>query len=292
MFVLRRLNKINRNIISSNIRCSSEISRTSKINKIDINVNEPTNIKLIEKDYGLREFIKKTYVWSGFTIAGSIGASALASSMFPELIMNNILPIFGSGLLLGLGGAITLNMFKDGYTIYEETFNYKNKQNIIYYSINSNKRLFTYGCLVSGMSIVMMPLCVVFHDAIIPAFIASSSVFGGVTIFAMTRKKGELEPYQGVLYGGLSGLVGVSLLGIGSNLIFGVNYFGETMHIINLYGGIPLFTGLIAYDTHKAIMKYESKDPDHLGCSVELYLDFINLFTRFLEIMSKVQNNK
>lgn len=62
-------------------------------------------------------------------------------------------------------------------------------------------------------------------------------------------------------------------------------------HIISLYGGIPLFTGLIAYDTHKSIEKYNSGDPDHLGCSVELYLDFMNLFVRFVEIIGKIQNN-
>lgn len=118
------------------------------------------------------------------------------------------------------------------------------------------------------MGMTLIPMCGIFPNALVSAFIASTSIFGGATWYAMTRTEGELEPLGSVLYGGLGGLVGVSLLGLGSNLIFGTNWFGDLTHLVSLYGGIPLFTGLIAYDTNKAISKYNSGDPYHLGCSV------------------------
>ena len=112
-------------------------------------------------------------------------------------------------------------------------------KNKILYSINSHARILSYACLTTGVGITMIPACMIYPDALLPAFIASSSVFGGASWYAMTRKEGELEQYGGVLYGGLTGLVGVSLLGLGSNLLFGYNWFGDMTHIISLYGGIP-----------------------------------------------------
>ena len=67
-----------------------------------------------------------------------------------------------------------------------------------------------------------------------------------------------------------------------SNLIFGHNWFGDISCMISFFGCIPLFTGLVAYDTHKSIEKYQSGDHDHFGYSTVLYLDFINLFLRFM----------
>ena len=139
------------------------------------------------------------------------------------------------------------------------------------------------------MGITMIPVCSIYPDAILPAFITSCSVFSGSSWYAMTRKEGELEQYKSVLAGGLSGLLGVSLLGLGSDLLFGYNWFGNMTNMLSLYGGIPLFTGFIAYDTHKAIEMYKSGVPDHLGCSTAIYLDFIGLFIRFIRIIGEIK---
>jgi len=76
----------------------------------------------------------------------------------------------------------------------------------------------------------------------------------------MTRKVGELEPWGGMLYDGLTGLISVSLVGLSSN------WFEDATHLINLYGGIPLFIGFVAYNTHKAIELYKLGDAYHLAC--------------------------
>lgn len=279
-----------------------------------------TNLDEIDSNYGLKEFIKKTYLWTGGGITGSIGLSLIGSNMFePQIIYNSLVPIFGIGSLMGICGAIGIGFTK--YSTHTKIIkmnntisNYKNNPKILYstdstgriistynnnndnnitilYSTNSAGRIISYCSLIIGNGIIMVPLFMIYPNAVLPAFIASSSVFGGATIYSLTRKTGELDSMGPVLYGGLSGLVGVSLLGLGSDIFFGSNWFGNSAHLINLYGGIPLFTGLIAYDTHKSIQKYQSGDPDHLGCSTELYLDFINLFVRFLEIVAKIQAN-
>ncbi len=250
-----------------------------------------TNSDLVNSNLGLREFIKKTYLWTGGGISTSIGIG-IAGTELVNLTSAHIPYLLGSGIVLGLGGAIGIGMTK--YSIKKNIITTRTKnlnQVEIISTVNSTGRLVSYGSLVTGMGITMIPLCTIYPDALFPAFIASSSIFGGASWYAMTRTEGELEPYGSVLYGGLGGMVGVSLMGLGSNLIFGTNWFGDIAHIVSLYGGIPLFTGLIAYDTHKAIEKYNSGNPDHLGCSTELYLDFLNLFVRFVEIIGKIQSN-
>jgi FtsH-binding integral membrane protein len=227
-----------------------------------------------------------------------LGASIINTNS--QLLTNSIGMLFGTGAILSLGGAIGIGFTK--YSIHKDTIKvsqikHKLNQNKlesnqvkIFYSINSVPRTLSYVLLIIGNGIIMIPMFSLFPDAILPAFIASSSVFGGATWYAMTRKTSELEIWGSTLYGGLTGIVGISLLGLGSNLIFGHNWFSDLSHVVSLYGGIPLFTGLVAYDTYKSIDKYQSGDPDHLGCSTELYLDFINLFVRFVEIMAKIQN--
>lgn len=308
----KKLNKFNSARLVSSLKDKTPIVSTI-INPNDIKSKYSiTNEELINSNYGLREFMKKTYLWTGGGIAGSTGIAILGGEILQ--LNPNIIPypyggvIFFSSLVLGIGGAIGINF--TNYSIHKDIITNKNvnsssndkqerqerqesqKSNNdveILYSINSTGRLISYGSLVSGMGIAMIPC--MFSQALIPAFVASSSVFAGSTLWTMKKGVGELKPYGSILYGGLSGLVGVSLMGLGSNLFFGTNWFGDMTHLISLYGGIPLFTGLIAYDTHKAIEMYESGNPDHLGCSTQLYLDFINLFVRFIEIIGTISKD-
>lgn len=122
------------------------------------------------------------------------------------------------------------------------------------------------------------------------ATLMSGLVFGGSIIAAKYCQKGSLLVWQAPLMGGLVGLIGIGLVSIGTQLVIGPNIFSSALHSIDTYGGLVLFMGITAYDTHKAIDRYENKDPDHLGCSVELYLDFVNILIRIMEIMAKLQN--
>lgn len=276
-----------------NFSSNKEYEKVELLEKSQINCSD-----VIDSNYGLKQFIKRTYKWTGLGITSSLGLS-LAGSYFPQLYASTSPGVFlGSCALLSIGGAIGVVMGK--YKIHRQLVNLKgDNSNKLYfnkpdqveilYSTNSTIRTLSYGSVLVGNGLLCIPLFVMLPNAVLPAFIASASVFGGSTWYAMKSKPGELDSWTPVLYGGLSGMVGVSLLGLGSQLFFGHNWFGDMTHMISLYGGIPLFTGLIAVDTQKAIEKYQQGEPDHLGCSTELYLDFINLFVRFVEIISKLQ---
>lgn len=259
------------------------------VNDIAVNESHPgmnlqhTNIEAIDSNNGLKQFVTRTYLWTGGAICGSIGLGIVGSN---SLALSNVPMLMLSSALLSLGGVYGISKFK--HTIHQGLVNHK----LVSYSKNSPARLLSYGAVVTGMGFSMVPMCVIFPDTIFPAFVAASSVFGGASAYALTRKTGELEKYKGVLYGGLSGLFGVSVLGLCSDLIFGHNWFGNTTDMLSLYGGIPLFTGLIAYDTHKAIEMYLSGNPDHLGCASMIYVDFINLFVRLVRIIGTSRHNR
>jgi len=296
-------------IISSDVPktfSTFNFSSNKEVNKIEvIDRSQLQYTDIIDGNFGLKQFIKRTYMWTGLGITSSLGLS-LTGSYFPQIIGWTSPGIFlGSCAILSIGGAIGVGMGK--YTIHRQLVNINNmsgtalqtqktdisflksNQVEIIYSTNSPLRKLSYIAMLTGNGLMFIPIFIALPDAVLPAFIASASVFGGATMYAWKRKPGELDHWGPVLYGGLSGLVVVSLLGVGSQMFLGHNWFGDMTHMISLYGGIPLFTGLIALDTKKAIEKYQDGEPDHLGCSTELYLDFMNLFIRFIEIISKIQ---
>lgn len=51
--------------------------------------------------------------------------------------------------------------------------------------------------------------------------------------------------------------------------------------------GVGIFTLLTASDTHKAIEQYREGDADHLMHAVSFYLNFVNIFVRIMEIVSR-----
>lgn len=250
-----------------------------------------TNKDAIDKDFGLKQFINKTYVYTGSGILATMG-SGLVLSHNPEMFQ--YLPwLFGGGFLTGIGGCFGL-----GWSRYKVHTTHlidplTNKVVEAYHSENTPARQLSYGAVIGGMSLMVSPVIAFANVSgiLIPAILTTSFVFGRAIHYTNTRKVGELEPLGSALYGNLWGLIGCGLTGIGSTLLFGPNIFSVFMHSIDLYAGIPLFAGFVAYDTHKAIDMYKQKDPDHLGCSVQLYLDFTNLLVRMIEIMA-IMNKK
>ncbi len=294
---------INRTLSNYNYR---KTNNSSKIINIDnekiqtnikyINSDTRTNKQLIDSNYGLRKFITRTFVWTGGGITGSIGVSMIGATFFPEFA-STFAPVL-DGFIMSIFGVLGIG-FSD-YKVHKDVLITKNTNNLyrkseqieIFYTKNSIQRLLGYSSFLVGNGLMMMPLFIIYPHAVLPAFVASGSVFSGSVLYAWSKKEGELEIWKSGLYSGLTGMVGVSLLGIGTQLFMGHNMFSDFTHLISLYGGIPLFSGLVAYDTHKSIDRYMKGDPDHLGCSSELHLDFLNLFVRFAEIIGKMNSDK
>lgn len=271
----------------------SEFKKNQLTNSIINKDNEITNesseivIELVNKDIGLSKFLKDVYVFSGLGIGGSVMTSLILSGT--GIGMSNPLILFGSGIIMSFASIYGIQKFK--YVSRQENIN----NTIVEYSENDPKRILSYGGLITGMGITMAPLvaiCTTISPTILPlSVLLSSFVFGGSSLFAYYKPNKSLLRYQAPLMGALTGFVGMGLLSIGSTLLLGPNMFSNIWLNVDMYGGILLFSGMTAYDTHKAIEMYESKKPDHLGCAVDFYLDFMNILIRVMEIMAKAKKN-
>ncbi len=53
-----------------------------------------------------------------------------------------------------------------------------------------------------------------------------------------------------------------------------------------LYFGLFLFCGFILFDTQLIVEKYNSGNTDYIWHSIDLFLDFVNIFRRLLVILA------
>jgi FtsH-binding integral membrane protein len=279
-----------------------------------------TNRDAIRADTGLRQFITRVYNYTGASVVATIAlGSAMAQSVpaHPGFF-------FLAGIVLSYGGLFGIqgSKFQVVRQLYLDSSSSQTALSIednspkhsiqmrgpnhlmnsshhhhhqaveVLSSKNSVSRMVSYGAFLTGISMFTAPSLLVYPEALVPAFLASSSVFGSAALYAYAKPVGALEAWGPALYSALGGLVFSGFSGLISQLIFGPNPVSECLFDINLYAGIPVFAAFIAYDTHKAVQVYQNGVPDHIGCSVELYLDFMNLFLRFMEIFGKMQKNR
>jgi len=61
---------------------------------------------------------------------------------------------------------------------------------------------------------------------------------------------------------------------------------------INLYLGFFVFCAFVLYDTQLIVEKRRLGDDDYIWHSVDLFLDFINIFRKLMIILSKKENEK
>ncbi len=251
----------------------------------DVTIHPPTNREVINADVGLQNFIKRTYLFTGASVAGSLGVASFIASNHPAIGMGAMF----AGIIGTFAGIFGIGFSR--CTLKEDVYStYTNQPVVIYSSQNSTMRLASFGVLVSSMGVVLSPAFLFYPEAITPALLASSTVFSSAVLYAYSRPVGSLSAWGPMLGTGLMSLLGVGFAGIVSDIFLGPSSsLSIALHNMDLYLGIPLFTGFIAYDTHKAV---QERNPDHLVCAVELYLDFINIFIRFVEIIGKSQRDR
>ncbi len=97
--------------------------------------------------------------------------------------------------------------------------------------------------------------------------------------------KMDLTKLGSILFMGLLGIILASLL----NLIFK----SESFDLVLIILGIIIFMGYIAYDINKVKRLEGMIDEDKLAIigALDLYLDFLNLFIRLLQIFGKSNDN-
>ena len=55
---------------------------------------------------------------------------------------------------------------------------------------------------------------------------------------------------------------------------------------LDVYGGLILFCGFVLFDTQLIVERFNNGDNDYVRHSLDLFLDFINIFRRLLVILA------
>jgi len=120
------------------------------------------------------------------------------------------------------------------------------------------------------------------------AFLVTAGTFGAMSVYGYTTRR-DLTRFGSLLFAALIGIVIASV----------VNMFlhSPMLYWLVSYGGVILFIGLTAYDTQKLklIAVQTAGNPQMASRmaivgSLQLYLDFINLFLFILRIMGNRRN--
>lgn len=250
---------------------------------------------LLTKDYvmtnqGLKLFIDHVYKITFISVLITLGLPQFFD--FIGVSMATMISLSIVGIVTGFASLITFLM--SDYTIHSEAGHYSH----IYYAVDSPVRRVAFNVFLLSESLVLMPLIKYANQIdphIVPiTILATSSIMLGASYYAYNTRANSLLLWEHSLVAGLWGLIGFPLVSLISYMIFGPNVLTDLIFSYEPYLGIILFTLFVAYDTHKMIQRYERKDPDHLHCAIEFYLDFLNIFIRILDILikEKTKNKK
>jgi hypothetical protein len=142
-----------------------------------------------------------------------------------------------------------------------------------------------FWAFAATMGLSMASIFLVFTGASIArVFFITAAAFGATSLYGYTTKT-DLSKFGSFLFMGLIGIVLASIV----NIFLGSSALQFAISVI----GVLLFTGLTAYDTQRLKELYaDSYDRDTLSRiaimgALQLYLDFINLFTFLLQLVGQ-----
>jgi FtsH-binding integral membrane protein len=155
--------------------------------------------------------------------------------------------------------------------------------NLVYWSVVSligvsmGALLLVYGGRPDGFALIAK------------AFLVTSLTFGSLSLWGYTTKR-DLTGWGSFLMMGLFGIILASLVNLGWAMFTGTPIEGLSF-VISIIG-VLVFAGLTAYDTQRLKFMYYDLGGDQRGLAVattygalNLYLNFINLFTFILRLM-------
>lgn len=111
------------------------------------------------------------------------------------------------------------------------------------------------------------------------ALVLTGAVFAGFTAMALLAPRGRLLMLGGPLMGMLLGMMVLSL--------FSMFYPTMFAHNILLYGGLAVFSLLIAFDTQSMIERARCGNTDHVSDATSMFLNLLNVFVRLLQILGR-----
>lgn len=157
------------------------------------------------------------------------------------------------------------------------------------------KRQEAWGCYIAYSCLTGLSLALIIQNyttgSVVFAFIATVIMFGCMAIIGHNSKV-DLTSFGTIA---MTGLVSIIITSILNALIFKSAMINYIISVV----GVLIFLGLVAYDMQKlrqiyerASFDYEFEEKMMIYGAFTLYLDFINLFIRILEIFGRGRSNK
>jgi len=215
----------------------------------------------ISRDIGLQQYMSGVYG----TLMGTVGISAAGSVAAMATPLGLVHPLIPVGASFGV--LIYMSMFTSPQS-HSSTFR--------------GGLLGTFGFL-SGMGMApLLSMATAMDPMIVPsALLATTGMFGVMSASALMMPKGKLSSLGAPLFGGMIGLLGVSVVGWftpPTSPWYGV------LHSVNLYGGLGIFSLFIAYDTQMMIQDYEEGNRDKIMAALNMFINIKIVFQKFLFI--------
>ena len=223
-------------------------------------------------DAGLRDYM--------YLIYKNMGISLLISSIVAFIVGTNItlLQFFYSNRLIAFLVQLAPIFFV--FSINKEVFSGSVE--------TARNKLYIFSAL---MGVSLSTIFVIYtRQNIYNVFLTASATFGAMSLYGYTTKK-DLTSWSSFLYMGVMGIFIASLINIfvrSATVNLGVSIIG-----------VLLFTLYTAYDVQslKRLHTFvgitaDSKDRIAIMGSLQLYMDFINLFLYMLRVMGSMSNRK
>ncbi|KPA79166.1 putative mitochondrial hypothetical protein [Leptomonas pyrrhocoris] len=140
--------------------------------------------------------------------------------------------------------------------------------------------LFFSFALLEGMGLAPLVLMTSMKGVLTTSILLTAAVFGGFSAAAYLAPRASMVAWQGPLFGALIGMVAISVLNI--------FYPTAIAHSIILYGGLALFSIMVAADTQAMIERARCGAGDHVQDALQMFLNVINIFVRIAQIMGSM----
>lgn len=132
----------------------------------------------------------------------------------------------------------------------------------------------------------LLDVVIMVNPAIVPnAFMMSAIIFASFSGAALFAPDGQYLYLGGTLFSAMSGLMWLGII----NLFFQ----SQLMYQGYIWGTLLVFCGFIVWDTQMIIEKRRAGSNDYISHSLDLFIDFVQVFRKLLIILtSKDENNK
>jgi len=211
----------------------------------------------------VRSHLKNVY--ATLTLAVLAAATGAYVHMFTDLLQ-------GGGILLSLVG---LGL---AFGLYSTPDTGKNRANRL--------GMLMGFAFLTGLGLgPLLDMAVRINPTIVPsALLLTTAVFASFTGTSLLAPDGKYLYLGGSLLSGLSTLVFLGFL----NIFFR----SQLLFQVHVYLGLAIFCGFVMFDTQVIILKVRRGDKDFIAHSLDLFIDFVQIFRKVLILLMQKEQSK